>query len=116
MEDLVVSAVRLLDNTNAFVASPDLQQLPGELNTTLSSFDRIAGNLDEASRNLPALINNLNQIADAGESTLSGLSPDSQLYVDLSSAVRDLRDASRSLSALAVRLEEQPNALIVGRN
>ena len=116
LEDLVVSAVRLLDNTNAFVASPDLQQLPGELNTTLSSFDRIAGNLDEASRNLPTLINNLNQIAEVGESTLSGLSPDSQLYVDLSSAVRDLRDASRSLSALAIRLEEQPNALIVGRN
>ncbi|MEM7492984.1 MAG: MlaD family protein [Pseudomonadota bacterium] len=116
LEDLVVSAVRLLDNANAFVASPDMQQLPGELSATLSSVDRFAINLNEASRNLPALINNLNQIADAGESTLSGLSPDSQLYVDLSGAVRDLRDAARSLSALAVRLEEQPNALIVGRN
>ncbi|MEO0754420.1 MAG: hypothetical protein AAFY85_06435, partial [Pseudomonadota bacterium] len=116
LEDLVVSAVSLLNNANAFVASPDLQDLPGELNATLSSFDRVAGNLDEASRSLPTLITNLNQIADAGESTLSGLSPDSQLYVDLSGAVRDLRDASRSLSALAVRLEEQPNALIVGRN
>ena len=116
LEDLVVSAVSLLNNANAFVASPDVQELPSELNTTLASFDRIAVNLDEATRSLPDLIKNLNQIADAGETTLSGLSPDSQLYVDLSSAVRDLRDASRSLSALAVRLEEQPNALIVGRN
>lgn len=116
LEDLVVSAVRLLDNTNAFVANPDLQELPGELNTTLGSLDRFAGNLSEASQNLPSLINNLNQIADAGETTLQGLSPDSQLYVDLSGAVRDLRDAARSLSALASRLEEQPNSLITGRN
>ncbi|MEM9739363.1 MAG: MlaD family protein [Pseudomonadota bacterium] len=116
LNELVTTAVSLLDNTNALVASPELQRLPGELNATLSSFEQVAGNLDEASRNLPTLIDNLNLIADAGESTLTGLSPDSQLYVDLSSAVRDLRDASRSLSALAIRLEEQPNALLVGRN
>ncbi|MEM7663608.1 MAG: MlaD family protein [Pseudomonadota bacterium] len=116
LEDLVVSAVRLLDNTNALVANPDLQDLPGELNTTLASFDSVAGRLSAASENLPMLIENLNQIADAGESTLTGLSPDSQLYVDLSGAVRDLRDAARSLSALASRLEEQPNSLITGRN
>lgn len=116
LEDLVVSAVRLLDNTNSLVANPDLQDLPGELNTTLESFGSVAVQLETASENLPTLINNLNQIADVGESTLSGLSPDSQLYVDLSGAVRDLRDAARSLSALASRLEEQPNALLTGRN
>ena len=116
LEDLVVSAVRLLDNTNALVANPDLQDLPGELNTTLASFDNVAVRLNAASKNLPLLIDNLNQIADAGENTLTGLSPDSQLYVDLSGAVRDLRDAARSLSALAARLEEQPNSLITGRN
>lgn len=116
LDELVVAAVRLLDNTNALVANPDLQSLPRELNSTLSSFDSVAGNLSVASQNLPALIDNLNLIANAGESTLSGLSPDSQLYVDLSGAVRDLRDAARSLSALAARLEEQPNSLITGRN
>ena len=116
LEDLVVSAVRLLDNTNALIANPELQDLPGELNATLASFDSVAGQLDAASENLPLLIDNLNQIADAGESTLTGLSPDSQLYVDLSGAVRDLRDAARSLSGLAARLEEQPNSLITGRN
>ena len=116
LEDLVVSAVRLLDNTNALIANPDLQDLPGELNATLASFDSVAGRLNAASKNLPLLIDNLNQIADAGESTLPGLSPDSQLYVGLSAAISDLRDAARSLSALAARLEEQPNALIMGRN
>ncbi|MEO1305808.1 MAG: MlaD family protein [Pseudomonadota bacterium] len=116
LEDLVVSAVRLLDNTNALIANPDLQDLPGELNATLASFDSVAGRLNAASKNLPLLIDNLNQIADAGESTLTGLSPDSQLYVGLSAAISDLRDAARSLSALAARLEEQPNALIMGRN
>lgn len=116
LEDLVISAVRLLENTNTLIANPELQHLPGELNATLASFDSVAGRLNAASRNLPLLIDNLNQIADAGQSTLTGLSPDSQLYVDLSGAVRDLRDAARSLSALAARLEEQPNSLITGRN
>lgn len=116
LEDLVVSATRLIDNTNALIANPNLQKLPGELNTTLASFDSVAERLNAASKNLPLLIDNLNQIADAGESTLTGLSPDSQLYVNLSGAVRDLRDAARSLSALAARLEEQPNALLTGRN
>ena len=116
LEDLVVSATRLLDNTNALIANPSLQRLPGELNTTLASFDSVAERLNVASKNLPLLIDNLNQIADAGESTLTGLSPDSQLYVNLSGAVSDLRDAARSLSALAARLEEQPNALLTGRN
>ncbi|MEL6859981.1 MAG: MlaD family protein [Pseudomonadota bacterium] len=116
LEDLIVSAVRLLDNTNALIANPDLQDLPRGLNSTLASFDSVAVRLDAASQNLPQLVDNLNQIADAGESTLSGLSPDSQLYVNLSGAVRDLRDAARSLSALAARLEEQPNALLTGRN
>ena len=96
--------------------SPALTALPGELNQTLSSFDRVAISLDAASKDLPTLINSMNAIANTGEETLSGLSPDSELYIDLANSIRELRDASRSLSALAARLEEQPNALIMGRN
>jgi len=46
---------------------------------------------------------------------LAGLSPDSELYVDLSGAVSDLRETARSLSGLAQKLEQNPNALITGR-
>ncbi len=96
-------------------ANPDTQRLPGELARALEAIGGAAANLDEASQNLPELVANLNHIADAGEAALTGLSPESELYVDLAGAVRDLRDASRSVAALAARLEEQPNAIITGR-
>lgn len=96
-------------------ANPDTQGLPGELSRALEAIGGAASNIDAASQDLPALVANLNQIADAGEAALTGLSPESELYVDLSGAVRDLRDASRSMAGLAARLEEQPNAIITGR-
>ena len=116
LNELVDGMVRVLENANSVIADPELTRLPSELNQTLSSFDRVAMSLDTASKGLPALIQNMNAIANTGEQTLSGLSPDSELYIDLANSIRELRDASRSLSALAARLEEQPNALIMGRN
>ena len=116
LNELVDAMVRVLENANTVIADPALTALPGELNQTLSSFDRVAISLDAASKDLPTLINSMNAIANTGEETLSGLSPDSELYIDLANSIRELRDASRSLSALAARLEEQPNALIMGRN
>lgn len=116
LNELVDGMVRVLDNANSVIADPELTRLPSELNQTLSSFDRVAISLETASKHLPTLIQNMNAIANTGEQTLSGLSPDSELYIDLANSIRELRDASRSLSALAARLEEQPNALIMGRN
>ncbi|MEM6534044.1 MAG: MlaD family protein [Pseudomonadota bacterium] len=115
LDQLVGAGVTLLNNTNALVSDPDMQELPAELNDALVSLGVVASNLDQASADLPELVRNLTLIAEAGELTLAGLSPDSDLYVDLSGAVKDLRDASRSLSGLAARLEEKPNALITGR-
>ncbi|MEM6898290.1 MAG: MlaD family protein [Pseudomonadota bacterium] len=116
LDDLVSSAVRLLDNSNAFVGSPELQRLPFEFNTTLGSVGSAAARLDLASQNIPQLVESLDDIANAGEAALIGVSPDSTLYVDLAGAVRELRNASRSLSDLARQLEQQPNSLIMGRD
>ena len=115
LDELVGAAIDLLSSTDALLADPETKRLPGELNETLASLSSAAANIDEASQSLPELVSKLNQFADIGESVLGGLAPESELYVDLSSAVLNLRDAARSLSALAVRLEEQPNSLIVGR-
>ncbi|MEO1304346.1 MAG: hypothetical protein AAFV37_05170, partial [Pseudomonadota bacterium] len=116
LNDLVTSAVRLLDNTNALIANPELQKFPQELNDTLGSVESVASSLDLASQNIPQLVANLNSIANAGEAALIGVSPDSKLYVDLAGAIRELRNTSRSLSDLARQLEQQPNSLIMGRN
>lgn len=108
LDELIISGIKLLDNTRELVDS-------SELETTLQSLANTLTNVEAASSNLPALINNLNQVANMGESTLAGLSPNSALYVDLSGAVRDLRSAARSLASLAELLEDKPNALITGR-
>ncbi|MEO0576836.1 MAG: MlaD family protein [Pseudomonadota bacterium] len=115
LDQLVGSLIEVLDDTGALLSSDATRAIPETLEAALSGLNRAIGNVDSAARNLPALIDNLNQIAMAGESTLSGLSPDSELYVDLSAAVRELRDATSALAALARRLEEQPNSIITGR-
>ena len=108
LEDLVVSGIKLLNNANALIDNTELE-------STLQSLSKTLTNVEAASADLPSLIQNLNQVANMGESTLAGLSPNSALYVDLSGAIRDLRSAARSLSSLAELLEDRPNALITGR-
>lgn len=108
LDKLIISGVELMDSTRALINN-------SELDTTLQALAKTLTNVEAASNDLPQLIRNLNQIANTGESTLAGLSPESALYVDLSSAVRDLRDAARSLASLAELLEDRPNALITGR-
>ncbi|MEL6199421.1 MAG: MlaD family protein, partial [Pseudomonadota bacterium] len=115
LDQLVGSLISLLNNADALVGNPSAQGLPDTLNAALAAVGQVAGNLDQASDQLPELIVSLNEIARAGEVTLAGLSPDSALYVDLADAISELRDASRSLAALAVRLEQKPNALILGK-
>ncbi len=108
LDELMRSAINLLNSTDTVMDNPDLDRL-------LASFADAANDLSAASKDLPTLIANLNRITDAGEATLSGLSPDSEVYQDLSGALRNLRDASRSLAALASHLEQNPNALLTGR-
>jgi len=108
LDELIRSGINLLNGTNQIIGNSDLDK-------TLQSLAKTLTNVEAASSNLPGLINNLNQVASVGESTLAGLSPESALYGDLSSAMRDLRDAARSLSSLADLLEDKPNALITGR-
>ncbi|MEM8981565.1 MAG: MlaD family protein [Pseudomonadota bacterium] len=115
LDQLVNAVIRLLNDADVLLANPDSRNLPAALNAALTAIGGAADNVNAATRDLPQLIVALNEIATAGEATLAGLSPDSALYIDLSNAVRELRDATRSLAALAARLEEKPNALLLGR-
>ena len=115
LDQLVGAIIKLLHDTDALVANADARDLPRTINEALGAIGSMAGNIDAATADLPQLIAGLNNIASAGEVTLAGLSPDSALYVELEATIRELRDATRSLAALAARLEEKPNALILGR-
>lgn len=108
LDKLIRSGIQLLDNTGTLIDE-------SSLDATLQALAKTLTNVQAASNDLPRLVSNLNQVATIGETTLSGLSADSALYVDLSGAVRDFRSAARSLASLAEMLEDNPNALIIGR-
>ncbi|MEL6365544.1 MAG: MlaD family protein [Pseudomonadota bacterium] len=95
LNDLVLAATALLQQTERLLSDPSMTALPGEVSElaqVLAAFSLQA------------------------EGTLQGLTPDSELYIELTAATAELRDAARSVARLAERLEEQPNSLITGRN
>ena len=95
LEDLVLAATSLLQETEALVSSPSVAALPSDV--------------AELARVLTVL-------SQEAEGTLQGLNPDSPLYIELTAATAELRLAAASIARLAERLEEQPNSLITGRN
>lgn len=95
LEDLIVAATELLNTGSEVLSDPELRALPGEIRT---------------------LARGLSAFAVRAELALEGLSPDSELYVELSTTIAELEASARAVGRLADRLEEQPNSLLVGRN
>ncbi|MEM7692751.1 MAG: hypothetical protein AAF194_10000, partial [Pseudomonadota bacterium] len=71
-------------------------------------------NLNEAVVSIEALAAGLSTTVAEGELALSGLSPESPLYVELLRTIRELRSAAKSVNELTTLLEENPNALLTG--
>nr|WP_244318345.1 MlaD family protein [Roseibium hamelinense] len=115
LDDLVITATNLLKDADTLVSNPDLNKVPSELVVSLRSISALTKNLDAASGDFPQLIQELLALSNSAENMLRGFSPDSEMYVELSATVRDLKSASYSLSELMQRLESNPNALIFGR-
>jgi len=113
LNDLVVAATDLLNSVDTVVSQPASAQLPGQLKDTLASFGDIADGLGS---DLPGMVENLDNLLVTAEATVNGLSPDSEMYVNLANSLVELRAMSRSLSALLTVLEQQPNALLTGKN
>ncbi|MFT5047030.1 MAG: hypothetical protein ACI8UP_004013, partial [Porticoccaceae bacterium] len=66
-------------------------------------------------RDLPAMVRSLTTASNNANNVLEGLAPDSEIYIELSAAARELRIAAKSIAAFAELLEENPNALLTGR-
>lgn len=115
LQDLVAEAADLLGELKAVAANPALDAAPGELLGSLEVLSEMMNNLDEASSDLPGLLANLKALSNQADDVLSGFSPDSEIYVELAGAVRDLRTATHSIAGLAEQLEAEPNSIILGR-
>jgi len=108
LDSLVSAATQLLQEARQLLASPDIATLPGQLATSMSS-------LADATSTLPAMVRSLTLASDNANNVLEGLSPDSEIYIELSAAARELRIAAKSIASFAELLEENPNAILTGR-
>lgn len=108
LESLVTAATELLQETRQLVASPDIARLPGQLSSSMNS-------IADATKSLPGMVDSLTTASNNANNVLEGLSPDSEIYIELSAAARELRVAAKSIAAFAELLEENPNALLTGR-
>lgn len=108
LDSLISAATDLLRNTSNIVASTEVKGLPAQIATSLDSINSATGDL-------PAMMKALTSASQNADDVLAGLSPDSEIYIELAAAARELRVAAKSIAAFAELLEENPNAVITGR-
>lgn len=108
LDALFSAATDLLQNTSSIVSSSAMQGLPAQLATSLNT-------INAATTDLPAMMKALTSASKNADDVLAGLSPDSEIYIELAAAARELRVAAKSIAAFAELLEENPNAVITGR-
>jgi len=108
LNSLVTAATQLLQEARELIASPDIAKLPAQLSTSMES-------ITAATRTLPQMVRSLTQASDNANEVLEGLSPDSEIYIELSTAARELSMAAKSIAAFAELLEDNPSALLTGR-
>ena len=115
---------------NRLANNDKLQQLPVNLEAALAdvrgaaqSFDQLAQDLDTEigpiATELKSALANLDGALDAARSTLKvverQVGGDTGLEFELTSALREVRDAARSLRALTDYLQKNPEALLRGK-
>ena len=108
LDSLLSAATDLLRNTSDIVSSSEVKGLPAQISTSLNS-------INSATSDLPTMMRALTSASQNADDVLQGLSPDSEIYVELAAAARELRVAAKSIAAFAELLEENPNAVITGR-
>ncbi|MFK7859510.1 MAG: intermembrane transport protein PqiB [Granulosicoccus sp.] len=108
LDSLVISATQLLNDARELIASPDVASLPAQLASSMES-------LSQASAGLPEMVASLTTASENANDVMEGLSPDSEIYIELSAAARELRIAAKSIAAFAELLEENPSAVFTGR-
>ena len=115
VEDLLASATGLLDDVRSLVRAPEIGALPGQLSASLGSIATTARRVEAATSDLPQLLAALTAASRNADDVLDGLSPDSEIYIELAATVRELRLAARSIADFAEVLEENPSAVFTGR-
>ncbi len=138
LDELVTSGTHVLATADSFLASPGVEAVPPKLadaleelrailaelreggavanvNATLASADRAADAITTAAADLPALVAKFSAVADKADAALATVSPNSKINRDTVLLLQEVRDAARSVNALAQALNRQPNSVLFGR-
>ncbi len=138
LDQLVTSATEVVQTADRLLASEGMAEVPpnlaaaldelralladlreggavNNLNATLASADSAASAVENAANELPALVANLNRVAAEAERALASVSPGSDINRDTQRLLQEVRDAARSINALALALERRPNSVLFGR-
>lgn len=138
IEELIASAIGVLDNVNTLVASDGAKTvLPGltetlaearlvltelreagaaaKLNTALSSAEGAAKAVETAAAQLPGLAEKLEKLTARTETVVASYGDNSRLIASALDTLRDISEAADSLKNLARTLQRNPNSILLGR-
>jgi paraquat-inducible protein B len=105
LEGVISDTRTTLEAMRDLAATPQIKNVLGSADTTLTSADKTLTQADDTLQKLDALLASANSGYGNGSEVRRGL-------VDL---LRELQDTARSMKALADALEEHPEALIRGK-
>ncbi|MDI3335424.1 MlaD family protein [Defluviimonas aestuarii] len=137
-EELVAAATRVLDSADKVIGTEAARDLPpainaalGEIraslaelreggavenaNATMASAREAADAVAEAAAGLPELSARLERLVAQAEGLIAAYGDRSQFNDETLSALREVRQAARSVSQLARAIERNPNSLLMGR-
>lgn len=137
-EQVVASADQLLHTANTILDSEGTKKVPDalagalseaqlalkelreggaaeNLSNTLQSASKAADGVAAATERLPELASRLERLANTADSTIGSFGPRSEVNRELRAAIDDIREAVKSINALAQAIRRKPNSLLVGR-
>ncbi len=121
-DDLLDKAKNLIDQAGKTITplaqvanSAEIRQL---LPALLKRLERTLGSVQSAGKNADTLFSSLDKgfatITKQLKNTLYGLSPDASLYYKLDRTLEVIQQTAKSVDRLAKKINEKPNALILG--
>lgn len=118
--EIQVKIVNLLDKLNSLPLNSVLQ----DTNSTLNQITKTLASADQTVKELNSILKNSNtqqlpesivSTLDELKQTLQGLSPNSSLYLDLSSSIEQLNATLKNVENLTQTIENKPNSLIFSK-
>ncbi len=138
IEGLLASTTLLVQDADRILRAPGAEQIPGSItaaldqvrslvielrqsgtatnvNGALVSVAQAGQSFQTLSQNLSVLIPKLASVAESADSVLSSVDVGSELSYEAATALREVRDAARAITALASTVERRPNSLLLGK-